>query len=882
MPGKGGFAGNSSRNGLTVGVVYTDEYNSTNGRLLLLGAPIRTANDSAHERITAPNGADGSNERGLEYPEIVSFASPGDVINDFKSFARRNLANSSNQATLKQFLKDLDENEQISSLYDTLSLVHEVNKLENQYILLRNEISFAPILNSILERIDKYAKHFPEPIENKNILMWLRTIVLESLNKWSNIKGATTIVNLPEYLVEIQNNIVKLSALENDANTNAVQREYEQFLDEQIELANKSIQTEILPKIESALIEISSQTILLIKELVIRQDKYKEYDQDVQQEVVDSIPDVTEWDNVTNSNNSLSSLMIPLKVIMINDFRAKKKKKLRNTEIDTYEYWCVASGDKYKISNEYELFLQCINDIEGELNQLPNDGLSYDMNEIQKKISQSKSVLIDNIQSNKTENVADVNEIRNDLSNFFIHKKSMLEPSHSLSSLLEYATELLDFYNAPINSYEQFIIAPLMNMQYSPSSYPSVHETARKAQVDLEYYNNYVYNQLVWRFQKMEEIVDEIKNYNLSKHHYFELDISKFRAQTIIRDVQAFFRQVGNESLVDEILYRSFEKFEDSVNILIGFYDKIYLLNKEKLMNNFTETNSKKSPYSSNDLLNEAVDLLKQNIQRNLILDQYETAMNTFNQYQFPFAHISMPRFKLSTNLGNDNILTAIDHINYLKGKGSVQSLTIGMNDNMIIQGIEFNSNNESYIGPFYTWKKNENINRLLKGEEIELNASIEGGPNLSAIRFNEVGIHLKGTDENKQKQLDETLHHFGIVMSMSGKTYYKCMDQIYSFVADENIVINYSFKRDRSGQPLMMNKVYQKLKEIDYMLSPYTTWRIKLIGSTESFKKLREFEKVDMDIELSGHGQYIQNESLTSEICDRELNYRLKNTSQI
>lgn len=871
MPGKGGFAGNSSRDGLTVGVLYTDEYNSTNGRLLLLGAPIRKANDSAHARITAPNGADGSNERGLEYPKIVSFASPGDVLNDFKSFARENFAKSSNQATLRQFLKDLDENEQISTLYDTLSFVHEVNNLENQYILLKNEISFAPNLKSLLERIDKYAKHFPEPLENKDILMWLRTIVSEALDKWSNIKYQTTIVDLPEHLTEVQNKILILSALENDAKTNAVQRERELFLNEQIELANKSIQTEILPKIETALIEINTQTILLIKELIVRQDKYKEYDQEVQQEVMDSVPDVTEWENATKS---FSSLMIPLKVILIKNFRANKKNKFRSTKTETYDYWCVKEGEKLSISNEYELLLQCINDIEGELNQLSNDNISYDMKEIQNKILQSKSALIENIQSNKTENIADVNQIRNDLNNFLIHKKSMLEPSHSLSLLLEYATELLDFYDASINLYEQFMIKPLMHTMYGANSLPSVNGTERKAIVDLEYYNNYVYNQLVWRFKKMEEIVDEIK-YNLTKHHYFELDISKFRAQTIIRDVQAFYRQVANESLVNEILYRSFEKFEDSVTALIGVYEKIYLLNKEKSVNNFTGTISKKSPYLSNDLLNDAVLTLKQNMQRNLVLYNYEIAMNTYNQLQFPFANILMSRFKLSSDFRKFDVQkyaqTAIDHINYLKEKIADQN-----NDNMIIQDIEFNSNNESYIEPFYTWRKNENINGLLKGEEIELNARIEGGPNLSAIKFNEIGIHLKSTDQTKQEQLDETLSKFGIVMSMVGKTYYKCMDKIFSFAADESIVINYSFKRNRNGEPLMTNKVYQKLKKIDYILSPYTTWRIKFIGSTENFEKLKEFEKIDMNIELSGRGQYIQNESINSGICDRELNYSL------
>lgn len=232
-----------------------------------------------------------------------------------------------------------------------------------------------------------------------------------------------------------------------------------------------------------------------------------------------------------------------------------------------------------------------------------------------------------------------------------------------------------------------------------------------------------------------------------------------------------------------------------------------------------------------------------------------------------------MSRFKIPKNLKDNDIRIAFNNIHYLK---EIQGSIDGISDSVTLQDIEFSSNKESsLIGPFYTWKKNINIEKLLSGEEIELEAIIDQGPDQSAIKFNEIGIYPKIEDEEIQKKLNNALQSFTITISMAGEAHYRCLDTIYSFTGYDDIVIIYSFKRLANGKPLMTNKLYQKLLQMDYILSPYTTWKIKLIGSKESFEKLKEFEKIDIDLELSGRGQYIQHGSIKPENCKREkLNY--------
>lgn len=894
--GKGGYAGNQSRNGLTTGIIFRDRYNMSTGELTELGKPITMINETDMENITASNGIDGFNEVGIELPNSVQLTNPSSVIIDFKNFVREFLTKNSDQRNLEQFLIDLDKNEQILSLYDTLGFVNELKDLGNQYIELRDSLSFVPYLESLRERIGKYSEVSSDQLENKAILRWLHIEVSKALNKLNNAKSKeqiTAVTNLAEYLEVARQNVIKFVELENEVSINKQQNEYQKFLEEQIELAVETIKTQIIPKMESIFIEINSQVFELIDELVERQYKYEIIELD--QDIVDQLPPPPE--NETVMSFGPPDLNFSLKTLgtILNAFYSAANKmnqmivENRPEDLNIHENILTSLNEQIKepkfqykntLENEYKLLLKQLSDIEAELEKISHENISFDISGIKKKISESKVVLIAKVESSQMENATEINQIRRDLKIYMKDKQTVLGPTHGLSSLFEVILAVLDFENIPIHFYEQISLKHIEKILNIVQQYPSMHDKSEKRRIEWEYYLKYVYNQIIWRFEEMEVTVEEV-NRNLTKHSYIELDIIKWKAQMTIRDVNAFFRRIGNETLVKETVYRTIEKLEDSVAVLIDTYNRIDLMNTAKSVNLFAGNVFGKSQYSSDSLLNEAVLSLKYMIQMYLIFEQHEIAMNAFKQHQFPFANIYLSRFELPTGLKGKDIQSIareiVDHIDYMKEKVTVLESTIANYDHLIFEDAEFSSSTMSLVGPFFKWTKadiGDKLENLLKGEEIELEAKIVKSPALSAIKFNEIGVYFKNADQNKQKSLDSALQDGSIIMSMVGKTNYRCANKIYTFAGDESVVISHSFKRDPNGKPLLTNKVYKKLNQMQPFLSPYTTWKLKLTNNKNAFATLKDYAD-DTVLELSGWGQYITHESIPDGICER-----LKTTS--
>lgn len=191
-------------------------------------------------------------------------------------------------------------------------------------------------------------------------------------------------------------------------------------------------------------------------------------------------------------------------------------------------------------------------------------------------------------------------------------------------------------------------------------------------------------------------------------------------------------------------------------------------------------------------------------------------------------------------------------------------------------------------IWPFYKFKSREfkhELKKLLTGEEVMIKADVTKGLNQNAVKFNEIGIKFKLSDEKLQKELDSELEKFGVRMTMVGHNYYQCGQKFYYLSVDDRIVIEQSFKKYSSGKPIKFNNVYRKLSEKQYFLSPYTTWKIKLIVMAEdfasitdapsqnAFDKLKKYQEDSINMELIGRGEYFRNnKASTSEICTVEM----------
>jgi hypothetical protein len=136
----------------------------------------------------------------------------------------------------------------------------------------------------------------------------------------------------------------------------------------------------------------------------------------------------------------------------------------------------------------------------------------------------------------------------------------------------------------------------------------------------------------------------------------------------------------------------------------------------------------------------------------------------------------------------------------------------------------------------------------------------MNSSPDEDAIKFNTIELNFKSKNETAQFKVDDILKGFIINMTHLGNSYYRYNDKIYPMTTNSQIMWYY-FERNSNGEPVRRSLSYDKLKNGDFMLSPYALWKIKLINIENkhniSFKDL-EIYKDEIKLELVGNGYYV------------------------
>lgn len=240
-------------------------------------------------------------------------------------------------------------------------------------------------------------------------------------------------------------------------------------------------------------------------------------------------------------------------------------------------------------------------------------------------------------------------------------------------------------------------------------------------------------------------------------------------------------------------------------------------------------------------------------IKSNLICTEYAQAIKAITLYTFPFADIYLadlqPRNLCDINTFNASPVelssTAYRHLKQLSNRIMKFDITVNNQLDNHIHRASFN--NQSVIGPFYRWSNadhRESIRNLFVGEEVVFTSKITKTDNSRmAVKFKKIGITIRTHASEMQSELDKVLNGFGVIMKHMGFSYYRWHDGIYVIASDTSVVI-----------PCYANDAYYKLKNGDAVLSPYTTWMLRLQNATTTssaeFKHLRRFVN-HIDIEL-------------------------------
>ncbi|GIY70357.1 uncharacterized protein CEXT_753831 [Caerostris extrusa] len=283
---------------------------------------------------------------------------------------------------------------------------------------------------------------------------------------------------------------------------------------------------------------------------------------------------------------------------------------------------------------------------------------------------------------------------------------------------------------------------------------------------------------------------------------------------------------------------------EEVMTTLVNVYGRIQVYQEQQSLANYIADISSTAANDINISKPELVSALNEleiHIRSNLVLKQYKTAVDAFKQWIFPFAHTFLETSMLPSHLElEENIenlaQNAFAQIEKMKLKLDLYKTSVKSSDKYL-NIAEFNSRYVS-TEPFFVWKNEEYVN------------------------------------ETKQSRINEVLKGFDIIANHLGNSYYRYDNKIYLITSDSQSIF-YSIEKNTAGEPVRKNWVYQKLKNGDLMLSPYTLWEIKMINSTSkiSFRDL-EVYKNEFDLELSGFGSYVAKQ--TSVFKSIDYDYRM------
>ncbi|MCX4084119.1 hypothetical protein N7281_04555 [Rickettsia hoogstraalii] len=396
----------------------------------------------------------------------------------------------------------------------------------------------------------------------------------------------------------------------------------------------------------------------------------------------------------------------------------------------------------------------------------------------------------------------------------------------------------------------------------------------------LKQYEDKIYDVITPTLQNMQGDLRDVAD-KLDNKSSVALDVTKWQVQSTIRDMKLQMQQMTQGFKVKDNLARCIEKLEETMTVLINVYDHIQNYQKDQNLGNYiANINSITAddidiivnPKLGEDLRN-AIRDLEITVRSSIVLQRHQVAIYAFKQFVFPFVHDYLKGLVLPSHLklggANQNnttlenlVYAATTQIEEIKSKLEQYKRSLTKHDGPIGTG-EFNSHYDS-TQPFFVWKNEQHknvISKLLSGQEIIVKADImNSSPDEDAIKFNTIELNFKSKNETSQFEVNNILKGFNISMTHLGNSYYRYNDKIYPMTTNSQDIWYY-FEKNNNSEPVRRSLAYDKLKNGDFMLSPYALWKIKLINvknkNNFSFKDLETY-KDKIDLELGGNGYYV------------------------
>lgn len=346
----------------------------------------------------------------------------------------------------------------------------------------------------------------------------------------------------------------------------------------------------------------------------------------------------------------------------------------------------------------------------------------------------------------------------------------------------------------------------------------------------------------------------------LQSHSRIALEFDQLSIKRHFDNIKATLRQSAHEQISLKGFTATIRQMEDVIDTSMNIYKLVQDYQERMAFAIYLSKLIVPQPIQANEKVAE----LKAKVIRNLALEQYNRAITAVQQWAFPFGDLFLGPLTDHSSMeksGNEELIKFYgERIKQLSTKvKSYQSEIHHLIDKAFHESLFCN---DVAVEPFYIWKNSSQIESLFKGEQVLFYADVNQSPqNKSAIKFNFVEIEFSCEDKALQTQINKALNHYQVIMRHSGHSFYRYRGAAYHQSNDGEFELMYSFQKNASGVPYDCNGVYKKMKNGEYLLSPYTEWAITLKpaknGAPDLFKTFRE-KMGQLQIELVGKGQYV------------------------
>ncbi|XP_055853377.1 uncharacterized protein LOC129917079 [Episyrphus balteatus] len=916
--GQGGPGGEKTSEGRTVEYYYQIFFGFTKSTSFL---DIKWKDG---DTVPAGNyGKPGINKNGEKSRSNTLMANPYLAINAFKNFLRMNLFENIKESELRAFIENIDNDDYIRAQYNTLAFVKEYEGLESQFFQLRNKIDLVPFYNSLLHRIEKFAKS-ENNTQQKKVLSYVYTAALTKVFTLKEKRQSKTVVNLPLYLSTIESNVKEIRENQQLEIVQNYRNDYENNLRSKIQEANDFIENKIEPEINSLLEESDSK----IKAII---DEIEEKRNSTEKAIVALEKNRAEIRKLM----LVRSVLLPLKLaastlsffgpvgamvgvavtsvsgiadgMLVNPSSGSAPVKIPTIDPNLRLMYRVTEV----LNNKPKLVAEKLLDVVEKLEKNREDlSISQrDKIQISEKIGQLKAQ-IEKVQNRKANSISDIEvreidlkRIQNEINDFTNSRKDIIEKEKKILDglkpeekneekikrelKLERSIRRINNFQSVLNSVEIVfnIIQKLKNDEGMISKINSQISDYSSQLRDLDKLEGQVYDVVMPDLRQIEQTVNEIVA-SVNGSSGAKLDLTKWTVKKTLKDVKSLLQKFTHKMSFElqSDLMRYIEKIEEGFSILIDIYDRIDSYSDSVKQAEYM-AHIVSAPMMSikvtNTELSHALVNLKLLIQSNLLFEKYSIALQAFKQHYFPFAAQVWKKFQLPKSLQVNDVETLrsniIERITDMKNHINEHKSTLSEYSKFTHNNNIFNSNTTG-SSPFYVWKHdtiNNELQRLLNGSEIFIKADISKGLNYNSIKFSDIGLNFKLINKSLQNSFNSVIENFALTMTSVGNNYYRCGERYYFISFDDDITISYTLQKDHTKNWVNPNVVYNTIRESHTFLSPYGLWNIKLksVIKSFSFNQLKIFANESIDLELIGRGYYIeQDPDFNFNICDQYL----------